>query len=102
MKIPRWTLIEDVYKWYELEVGSVIVIDEAHYYFPKRSGSKNVEPEHVFRMTELRKPNFDVFLITQHPMNVDVFVRRLCNRHVHYHRAFISTARMFRIRSNRS
>lgn len=88
LTIQRWHKIDDVEKWYEIEPGAVIVIDEAHHYFPRRGNAKGLEPRHVAEMTEHRHNGHDVYLITQDAKNIDHFIRRLAGRHVHYWRPF--------------
>jgi zona occludens toxin len=65
----------DPKRWQTFPPGAIILVDEAHKYFPKRSGSQNV-PAHVEAIAEHRKDGFDFFLITQHPADLDVFIRR--------------------------
>lgn len=77
---------DDAKKWYEIEYGAVIFIDESHYLFPvitKRNGL----PEHyINEITEHRRLGHDIVLVTQDPRNIDAFVRRLVGVHRHYER----------------
>lgn len=75
LKDIGWKEFPDVTQWRQLPKGAVLVIDEAHYAFPQRA--KGAPPEHVQELTEHRKYGIDIVFITQHWMNVDVFVRRL-------------------------
>lgn len=77
-----WTELEDPKEWHKLPAGSVIVIDECHKVFPTRSAS-STPPEHVQEIAEYRHKGYVIILITQHPNDVDNFVRRRLN--VHYH-----------------
>lgn len=62
--------------WEAQDPGTIFLVDECHYDLPKRqAGSK--EPSHIARLTEHRSYGFDFFLLTQHPKNIDVFVRNL-------------------------
>jgi hypothetical protein len=63
-------------KWWDLPTQSVIIMDECHYDFPSRM--QGTPPEWIGRLTEHGHYGLDFILITQHPMNMDVFVRRLC------------------------
>ena len=63
-------------EWEAQEDGTIFLIDECHYDFPKRSGS-GLPPRHIAALTEHRSRGFDFFLLTQHPRNIDVFVRNL-------------------------
>lgn len=61
--------------WEEQESGTIFLIDECHYDMPKGGTAK--PPQHIERLTEHRSRGFDFFLLTQHPSNIDVFVRKL-------------------------
>ena len=74
----------DPKKWFECPVGSVILIDEAHKVFPQRT--KDDKPFYVEQFAEHGHEGHDIFLVTQDPMNVDVFIRRMCGRHLHVQR----------------
>jgi len=75
LKDIGWKEFPDVERWRELPKGAVLVVDEAHYAFPSRAKGK--PPEHIQELTEHRHYGIDIVFITQHWMNVDVFVRRL-------------------------
>jgi zona occludens toxin len=62
-------------EWESFPPGSIIVCDEAHKYFPKRSGSQK-EPGYVEAIAEHRAQGKDFFFITQHPADLDIFIRR--------------------------
>lgn len=61
--------------WELQESGTIFLIDECHYDMPKGGTAK--PPQHIERLTEHRSRGFDFFLLTQHPSNIDVFVRKL-------------------------
>ena len=86
-----WTEIENPDKWYELPVGSIIVLDECQKLFRPR-GVGTCVPESVAAMEVHRHKGLDIFLITQHPMLVDSNIRRLVGRHIHVQRAFGANA----------
>lgn len=75
--LSTWTKIETK-DWQDCPDGSIIVVDECHNLgdFPPRTGKEPVPP-HVLAMAEHRRRGFDFYLITQHPMSFDPFVRRL-------------------------
>lgn len=62
--------------WQTVPDGAIFIIDECHNDMPVRSG-KDGPPEHIRMLAEHRRRGFDFYLITQHPMNIDAFVRRL-------------------------
>lgn len=61
--------------WQELPNGSICIIDECQRPMPVRGTGK--PPSWIEMIPEdHRKRGFDFFLITQHPMNMDAFIRR--------------------------
>ncbi|WP_418121291.1 zonular occludens toxin domain-containing protein [Variovorax sp. 160MFSha2.1] len=64
------------HEWESVEPGAIFLVDECHYDLPKRPASLK-EPPHIARLTEHRSYGFDFFLLTQHPKNIDSFVRNL-------------------------
>lgn len=61
--------------WQDLPDGAICVVDECHEYLPVRATGR--PPAWVEAIAkEHRKRGFDFFLITQHPLNIDSFVRR--------------------------
>lgn len=74
--LDGWTKFETK-DWQAVPDGAIFVIDECHNEgdFPVRT-DKTI-PEYVKQMAEHRRRGFDFYLITQHPMNIDPFVRRL-------------------------
>lgn len=69
-----WKVI-DAQKWQDEPDGTIFLFDECHNDFPVRG--KGDVPGYVAALAEHRRRGFDFFLITQHPMNIDAFVRRL-------------------------
>lgn len=63
-------------KWQELPDGAILLVDECHNDIPVRPNSSPV-PDAVKMLAEHRRRGFDFYLITQHPQNIDLFVRRL-------------------------
>ncbi|MEK8084885.1 zonular occludens toxin domain-containing protein [Aquabacterium sp. A3] len=82
-----WQELVDATKWYELPIGSLIVIDEAHKVFPVRPVGSKVPP-HVEAIAELGHYGHDIVIITQHPMELDSAIRRRVGRHIHHVRRF--------------
>ena len=59
-------VLEDPEKWYELPIGSLVVIDECQRWFrPMANGSK--VPEHVSQLETHRHLGIDIIFITQGP-----------------------------------
>ena len=63
-------------KWQELPDGAILLVDECHNDIPVRPNSSPV-PDSVKMLAEHRRRGFDFYFITQHPQNIDLFVRRL-------------------------
>lgn len=66
----------DVKDWQSLPDGSIVIVDECHNDFPVRT-AKDPVPDYIKALAEHRRRGFDFYLITQHPLNIDAFVRRL-------------------------
>jgi len=62
--------------WQTVPDGAIFIIDECHNDMPVRGG-KEPPPDWIRMLAEHRRRGFDFYLITQHPMNIDAFVRRL-------------------------
>ena len=71
-------------------VGSFIIIDEGHYVYPVRSSAKAV-PDYIAKLTELRHQGHTLLIMTQHPANIDIYVRNLVSRHIHLQRKQATT-----------
>lgn len=76
----------DVEKWEELPPGAIFICDEAQQNFPTRG--RGEPPPHVAELAKHRHRGVDFVLITQNPMLIDSFVRRLVDRHFHVIRKF--------------
>jgi zona occludens toxin len=89
LRIPDWTELteSEVKLWMDCPAGSIIVIDEAQAVFPQR-GPKNDQPPHVEALNTHRHHGFDFYIVTQYPKMLDVAVRRLTGRHLHFDRRF--------------
>ena len=65
----------DPVKWQDLPDGSICIIDEVQEKMPTRGVGQ--APDWIKAIAkEHRKRGFDFFLISQHPMNIDSFIRR--------------------------
>lgn len=73
--LRAWKKI-DIRKWQDEPDGTIFFVDECHNDFPKRGGNQP-EPDYVRMLAEHRRRGFDFYLITQHPQNMDIFLRRL-------------------------
>ena len=84
-----WTKFEFA-DWQNLPDGSICIVDEAHNDLPVRPAGQK-PPDHVAALAEHRSRGFDFYLISQHPSNIDNFVRRLIGSpgwHRHLRRPF--------------
>jgi zona occludens toxin len=80
----------DAKEWQAEPDGTIFLFDECHNDFPVRGTSAAVPP-YVQALGEHRRRDFDFFLISQHPQNIDLFIRRLVGSpgwHRHLKRAF--------------
>ena len=80
----------DFKDWQKLPDGSICLVDEAHNDLPVRPASQK-PPDYVAALAEHRSRGFDFFFISQHPSNIDGFVRRLVGApgwHRHLKRPF--------------
>jgi zona occludens toxin len=80
-----WTPIE--FKDWLKYRDCIILADELHRDLPKVSESSK-RPEHVEMLAEHRSFGHDFFLLDQHPLNIDPFVRRLIGP-PGYHQHFV-------------
>lgn len=85
LAIPNWEAW-DVQKWEELPAGSILVVDEAQFAFPLTGRGQT--PDWVQKLATHRHRGIDIVVITQNPMMLDSFVRRLVDRHFHVVRKF--------------
>lgn len=87
-----WNTV-DFKDWQAEPDGTIFLIDECHNDMPVRPASQAV-PEPIRMLAEHRSRGFDFFLLTQHPMNIDNFVRKLIGApgwHQHLKRVFGGT-----------
>lgn len=81
----EWVEFDDPYKWFELPLNAIIVIDEAQKFFRVRPQGSAV-PEYASALETMRKQGHELHCITQNPKLIDVHFRNLCNGHIHYAR----------------
>ncbi|MBX9636231.1 MAG: zonular occludens toxin domain-containing protein [Nitrosomonas sp.] len=81
--------------WQDLPDGSICIFDECQNDFPVR-GSREAVPEYINAMAQFRrKRGFDFYMITPHPMLLDIFIRRLIDTpsfHRHFKKTFAGDA----------
>ncbi len=85
LNIPNWQEW-DVQKWQDLPSGALMIIDECQFSFPQRG--RGQPPDWIERLATHRHLGLDFVIITQNPMLIDSFVRRLVDRHFHVVRKF--------------
>lgn len=79
--------VEHCRKWYDVEDGSYVIIDECQRVFPVRNAASHV-PRHVSEFETHRHKGLNILLITQGPNLIDKHVRTLVERHTHLKRIF--------------
>lgn len=84
LKLP-WPAV-DPKEWATLPAGAVLLVDEAWQFFPVRG--RGEPPAWIGELAKVRHYGIRVVLVVQDPMLMDVFVRRLVNRHFHVVRKF--------------
>lgn len=82
-----WILLDDPKQWFTLPDGAIIFIDECQDLFPVHD-AKLASQEYVLQLAKHRHKGYDIYLVTQHPMNIHAFIRRLIDKHCHNIRAF--------------
>ena len=85
-RVLRPTYIEPK-DWASVPDGSIVLIDEAQFPMPVRPAGQ-VPPDWVAPLATHRHRGLDIYLTTQSPMLLDVFVRRLVGQHLHVNRVF--------------
>lgn len=87
--LASWKKI-DFKDWQDEPDGTIFLIDECHNDLPLRPSS-SAPSDAVKMLAEHRRRGMDFYLVTQHPQNVDSFVRRLIGSpgwHRHLKRTF--------------
>ena len=84
LKLP-WTE-HDALKWADIPPNSIMIIDEAQKVFPLRG--RGEPAAFIADLATHRHLGIDIVLITQDPMLIDSFARRLVDQHFHVVRKF--------------
>jgi len=80
---------EDAHHWFNVPPGSIVVLDEAQYIFPKLTQKQASAPaEHYKQLAIHRHTGTDLYAMTQHPSLLAVEARRQVQRHWHLERPF--------------
>lgn len=82
-RLFRFTELEDIYG---VSYGE-IYIDEAHRWLNARK-FEDTPPDFISKMSQSRKYHTNLHFITQHPMMVDIAIRRVCNQLVVHKKFF--------------
>lgn len=77
----------EVFDWRDTPSGSLIVYDEAQFFFPTKVLEKRTE-EIIEAMSTHRHQGYDIVVITQSPRLLNATVKSLCGKHIHLYRAF--------------
>jgi zona occludens toxin len=85
LNIPGWQEWK-LEEWQQLPAGAIMVVDEAQFSFPTRG--RGAPDPWVEKLTTHRHLGLDFVVITQNPMLLDSYVRRLVDRHFHVVRKF--------------
>ncbi|PZP58815.1 MAG: hypothetical protein DI604_33085 [Delftia acidovorans] len=88
-ELSSWKRV-DFKDWQKEPDGTIFLIDECHNDMPVRGASATV-PDEIRMLAEHRRRGMDFYLVTQHPQNIDNFVRRLVGSpgwHRHLKRTF--------------
>lgn len=88
-ELSSWKKV-DIKDWQSEPDGTIFLVDECHNDLPTRPAS-STPPDYVRMLAEHRRRGMDFYLVTQHPQNLDNFVRRLIGSpgwHRHLKRTF--------------
>ncbi|AXH77774.1 MAG: zonular occludens toxin [Inoviridae sp.] len=80
----HFTYFDNPSLWHTLPKQSIILIDEVQQYFPQRPAGSKV-PIAIGELETHRHGGYDLYLITQDAMLIDVNMRRLVGRHTNYY-----------------
>jgi len=85
--LSSWIKLQNPKMWHEeVSDGSIVYIDECQEHFPTRT--RGDVPAGVVALERHRHRGIDLYFTTQHPMKVDVEVRRVVGEHQHFKRNF--------------
>ncbi len=82
-RLKNWIPLTDIQQWQTAPQGAVIFVDECHQegFFPLRGVGK--PPKWIEDIATHRHLGLDFMLVTQNAKNMDVFIRRLVELHIH-------------------
>jgi zona occludens toxin len=75
----------DPKEWQQLPEGAVAFVDECYKDYPARSSHQR-PPDYIEKFAEHRHQGLDFVLACQDPMQIDPFLRKLVDRHLHMKR----------------
>ena len=87
VKLEGWTELEKGSDWINCPDGAIIVLDECQNTFPSLPLGKEL-PKHYAEVAVHRHRGFDLYLVTQAPLQFEAKIRRLVQTHWHMHRPF--------------
>lgn len=77
----------EVFDWRDTPSGSLIIYDEAQFFFQTKVDNKRTQ-EIIEAMSTHRHQGYDIVVITQAPRLLNATVKSLCGKHIHLYRAF--------------
>lgn len=73
--------------WPDVPNEAIVLLDECHEFFPRLPVGAPL-PRHYAEFATHAKRGIDIWLVTQGPRNLDVFVRERVQHHLHFVRRF--------------
>lgn len=71
------------HSWFNAPKGAIIVIDECQFFYP---ASLRTNPDYISKLSMYRHEGYSIYLITQSPKSISMFIRDLAQPHIHYRR----------------
>lgn len=82
-----WIELKDISEWPKLPHGAIIVVDEAHNYFPQEKiGARR--PEYIQLLDQHAQFGYDFYIISQNPKGITTYLRDRVEEHWHLIRKF--------------
>lgn len=82
-----WIELKDISEWPKLPHGAIIIVDEAHNYFPQEKvGARR--PEYVQLLDQHAQYGYDFYIISQNPKGITTYLRDRVEEHWHLIRKF--------------
>lgn len=89
--MPDETEDRKVFDWRDCPQGSVVIYDEAQYFFPRHmteeGGKRNETPKILLDMTMARHMGIELWLVTQDALQIHTQIRNVVGMHKHLYRA---------------